>query len=111
MRKQGMTLEEFLELCYDCGLNPLPMIREKGINIKYYKDTSYCDVSVHHENINGRERVVLTYPDFETDWNEWNRFHDRYCDLEYLAGDLRSKRNLELGLNRPHRTVNKTVAA
>lgn len=98
LRNQGMTLEEFLDLCYDCGLNPLPMIREKGINIKYYKDTSYCDVSVHHEG----ERIVLTYPDFETDWNEWCRFNDRYHDLINLADEQRTQKQ---GLNRPHRTV------
>ena len=101
LRNQGTTLEEFLDLCYSCGLNPLPMIREKGINIRCYKDVSYCDVSVSHED----DRLVLSYPDFESNWNMWCRFNDRYQELINLVDGQRTQKQR---LNRPHRTVNKT---
>lgn len=94
---QGMSLEDFLDLCYSCDLNPLPMLRAKGINARYYKDTSYCDVSVSHKE----DRVVLTYPDYESTWNEWTRFNDQYNHLLNLADELKQKK----GLNRPHRVV------
>lgn len=97
---QGMTLESFLEVCYNCNLNPLPTLRAKGINIKYFKNPSYCDVSVHHEG----DRVVLSYPDFESDWNMWCRFNDRYHDLLNLAEERKIQKR---GLNRPHRVVRK----
>jgi len=99
LRAQGTTLEEFLELCYNCDLNPLPMLRTRGIDAKYYKDTSYCDVSVHHDD---QDRVVLSYPDYETNWNEWYRFHNRYQELVNTA---ERKRIQKRGLNRPHRIV------
>ena len=98
LRDQGMTLESFLEICFDCDLNPLPMLRARGINIRYYKDTSYCDVSVHHD----QDRVVLSYPDYETNWNEWYRFHDRYQELVNEAERKRIQKQ-----NRPHRIVRK----
>ncbi len=100
LREQGMTLEEFLELFYNCDLNPLPMLRARGINIRYYKDTSYCDVSVHHDD---QDRVVLSYPDYGR-WNEWTKFHNRYCELVNLAEE---RRNQKCGLNRPHRVIRK----
>ncbi len=78
---QGTTLEEFLDRCYSCDLNPLPMLRAKGIDIRYYKDTSYCDVSVHHDD---QDRVVLSYPDYSR-YEEWTRFNNQYHELENLA--------------------------
>ncbi len=101
LKNQGMSLEDFLDLCYSCDLNPLPMLRARGINIKYYKDTSYCDVSVHHDD---QDRVVLSYPDYETNWNEWYRFHNRYQELVNTAEErgLRTQKQ-----NRPHRTIRK----
>jgi len=105
LRNQGTTLEEFLDLCYSCGLNPLPMLREEGINIRYYKDTSYCDVSVHYSNINGREQIILNYPDYESRWNEWCRFNNRYHNLLNLA----EERKIQRGLNRPHRVLEKKI--
>ena len=100
LRSQGTTLEEFLELCYNCDLNPLPMLRAKGIDIRYYKDTSFCDVSVHHEG----DWVVLNYPDYGSRWNEWYRFHCRYQELINMAEQQKC------GLNcRPHRTVRKKL--
>lgn len=96
---QGMTLEEFLDRCYSCDLNPLPMLRAKGINIKYYKDVSYCDVSVSHDN----DRVVLSYPNYGR-YEEWTRFNNRYHELENLA----EQKAQQHGLNRPHRVVMKS---
>lgn len=96
---QGMTLESFLETCYNCDLNPLPMLRQKGIDVRYFKDTSYCDVSVSHDE---KGRVILFYPDFDSNWNEWCRFNDRYHELLNLAEELRNRRS---GLNRPHRVI------
>jgi hypothetical protein len=102
LRDQGMTLESFLEVCYNCNLNPLPMLRAKGINVKYYKDTSYCDVSVHHDS---NDWVVLNYPDYGSRWNEWYRFHSRYQELINLA-----EQKAQQGLNRrPHRVINRSV--
>lgn len=98
LREQGMTLESFLELCFDSGLNPLPMLRAKGINVRYNKDTSYCDVSVSHDD---RDRVVLNYPDYSR-WEEWYRFHDRYQELVNTAERKRIQKQ-----NRPHRVVRK----
>ena len=95
LRNQGTTLEEFLEICYNCDLNPLPMLRAKGIDVKYFKDTSYCDVSVHHDN----DRVIISYPDYGR-YEEWCRFHDRYCELVNLAEE-----RIQRGLNRPHRVI------
>lgn len=103
LRKQGFTLEEFLELCYNCDLNPLPMLRVRGINVKYFKDTSFCDVSVHHDN---NDRVVLNYPDYSR-YEDWYRFHCRYQELTNLAEEQRIQKR---GLNRPHRTIQKNVA-
>ena len=100
LRSQGTTLEEFLETCYNCGLNLLPMLRAKGIDVKYYKDTSFCDVSVHHDS---NDRVILSYPDYETNWNDWYRFHSRYQELVNLAEERKIRKR---GLNRPHRVVN-----
>jgi len=99
LRSQGTTLEEFLELCYNCDLNPLPMLRQRGINARYYKDTSYCDVSVSHDD---HDRVVLSYPDYETDWNNWYRFHSRYQELVNTAEERKIRKR---GLNHPHRVV------
>jgi len=101
LRSQGTTLEEFLEVCYNCGLNPLPMLRVKGINVKYFKNTSYCDVSVSHDE---RDRVVLSYPDYGSDWDMWTRFNDRYHELI----DIVEERKIKRGLNRPHRVVMKS---
>jgi len=102
LREQGMSLEDFLDLCYNCDLNPLPMLRAKGINVKYYKNTSYCDVSVSHDD---HDRVVLSYPDYESRWDEWCRFNDRYHYLLNLAEEQRIQKR---GLNcRPHRVVRK----
>lgn len=98
---QGMSLEDFLDLCYSCDLNPLPMLRAKGINIRYYKNTAYCDVSVSHNN---NDRVVLSYPDYESRWEEWCRFNDRYHELTNLAEEQRTQK---CGLNCPHRVVMK----
>ena len=98
LRNQGTTLEEFLELCYNCDLNPLPMLRAKGIDVKYYKDTSYCDVSVSHDE---RDRVVLNYPDYGSRWNDWYRFHSRYQEMVNTA----EERKIRRGLNRPHRVI------
>ena len=81
LRDQGVSLEDFLDLCYSCDLNPLPMLRARGINIKYYKDTSFCDVSVHHDD---QDRVVLSYPSYGR-YEEWYRFHCRFQELENLA--------------------------
>ena len=97
LRAQGTTLESFLELCYNCDLNPLPMLRTKGINAKYFEDTSFCDVSVHHDD---HDRVVLNYPDYSR-WEEWYRFHSRYQELVNLA----EQKAQQHGLNRPHRIV------
>ena len=94
---QGTTLEEFLELCYNCDLNPLPMLRTKGINAKYFKDTSFCDVSVHHDD---HDRVVLNYPDYSR-WEEWYRFHSRYQELVNTA----ERKRIQKRANRPHRIV------
>ncbi len=98
LRDQGMTLESFLELCFDSGLNPLPMLRARGINIRYYKDTSYCDVSVHHDD---QDRVVLNYPDYSR-YEDWYRFHCRYQELVNTAERKRIQKQ-----NRPHRVVRK----
>jgi len=100
LRDQGVSLEDFLDLCYSCDLNPLPMLRAKGIDIRYYKNTSYCDVSVHHEG----DRVVLSYPDYGSDWDMWTRFNDRYHELIGIVEERKIKR----GLNRPHRVVMKS---
>ena len=81
LRAQGTTLESFLELCYECNLNPLPMLRARGINIRYFKDTSFCDVSVHHDD---QDRVVLSYPDYSR-YEDWYRFHCRYQELVNIA--------------------------
>jgi hypothetical protein len=97
LRSQGTTLEEFLDRCYSCDLNPLPMLRARGINVRYNKDTSYCDISVSHDN----DRVVLSYPSYGR-YEEWYRFHSRYQELINTAE--------ERGLNcphRPHRVVQK----
>ena len=98
LRDQGMSLESFLELCYDCDLNPLPMLRAKGIDAKYFKDTSFCDVSVHHDH---HDRVVLSYPDHSRN-EDWYRFYCRYQELTNLAEEQRIQKR---GLNRPHRVV------
>lgn len=98
LRDQGFTLEEFLELCYSCDLNPLPMLRQKGIDAKYFKDTSFCDVSVHHDS---NDWVVLNYPDHSR-YEEWYRFHCRYQELTNLAEERRIQKR---GLNRPHRII------
>lgn len=100
LRDRGFTLEEFLELCYDCDLNPLPMLRAKGIDAKYFKDTSFCDVSVHHDH---HDRVVLSYPDHSRS-EDWYRF---YCRYQELANIAEQKAQLN---RRPHRTIQKNVA-
>ena len=35
LSRQGLTLEEWLEQCYALGINPLPFMREKGINAHF----------------------------------------------------------------------------
>ena len=97
LRDQGFTLEELLELCYDCDLNPLPMLRAKGINAKYFKDTSFCDVSIHHDD---HDRVVLNYPDHSR-YEDWYRFHCRYQELVNTA----ERKRIQKQANRPHRIV------
>jgi len=94
---RGFTLEEFFELCYSCDLNPLPMLRARGINACYFKDTSFCDVSVHHDS---NDWVVLNYPDHSR-YEEWYRFHCRYQELTNLAEEQRIQKRA----NRPHRIV------
>jgi len=96
LRDQGVSLEDFLDLCYSCDLNPLPMLRARGINIRYFKDTSFCDVSVSHDN----DRVVLSYPDYGR-YEEWTRFNNRYQELVNIA----EQKAQQHGLNRPHRKV------
>lgn len=96
LRDRGFTLEEFLELCYDCDMNPLPMLRAKGIDTRYFKDTSFCDVSVHHD----RDRVVLSYPNHSR-YEEWYRFHCRYQELANTA----EMKRIQKRANRPHRIV------
>ena len=97
---QGMTLEEFLDRCYSCDLNPLPMLRARGINARYFKDTSFCDVSVHHDD---RDRVVLSYPNHSR-YEDWYRFHCRYQELVNIA-EQKAQLN-----RRPHRIIQKNVA-
>lgn len=97
LRDQGMSLEDFLDLCYSCNLNPLPMLRAKGINAKYFKDTSFCDVSIHHDDC---DRVVLSYPNHSR-YEEWYRFHCRYQELVNTAEGKRIQKRA----NRPHRIV------
>jgi len=94
---QGTTLEEFLETCYNCDLNPLPMLRARGIDIKYNKDVSYCDISVSHDN----DRVVLSYPSYGR-YEEWTRFNNRFQELVNTAERKRIQKQ-----NRPHRVVRK----
>jgi hypothetical protein len=77
-------------------MNPLPMLRAKGIDAKYFKDTSFCDVSIHHEG----DRVVLNYPDHSR-YEEWYRFHCRYQELTNLA----EMKRIQKRANRPHRIV------
>ena len=97
LRDQGMTLESFLEICYESGLNPLPMLRARGINVKYFKDTSFCDVSVSHDD---HDRVVLNYPDHSR-YEDWYRFHSRYQELVNMA-EQKAQLN-----RRPHRVIGK----
>lgn len=97
LRNQRMSLESFLELCYNCDLNPLPMLRARGIDVKYYKDTSFCDVSVSHDD---HDRVVLSYPDHSR-YEEWYRFYCRYQELVNMA----EMKRIQKRANRPHRIV------
>ena len=35
LSKQDLTIEEWLEQCYALSINPLPLMREKGINVRF----------------------------------------------------------------------------
>jgi len=35
LSQQNLTLEEWLEQCYSLGINPLPLMREKGISVRF----------------------------------------------------------------------------
>ena len=35
LSQQDLTIEEWLEQCYSLGINPLPLMREKGISVRF----------------------------------------------------------------------------
>jgi hypothetical protein len=60
---KGTNLKTYLKISYGCGINPLPALRELGINVKWGKISSNditADVAVYYRDGN----VCITYPTY-----------------------------------------------